>query len=201
MTPMTEPSIVLASTSAIRRKILGAAGVSHRAMRPEADEDALKRSFLQEGLGAEALSLALARGKALSITAPGAFVIGADQIMEMDGVIFDKPRSMREAADRLEAVAGRAHRLVNGVCVVRDGVVVFEHQSAAHLTMRAITRGEIENYLAAAGEEVLASVGAYQVEALGGRLFERIEGDFFTVLGLSLFPLLGFLKGQGALAW
>lgn len=198
---MNEPLIVLASTSAIRRKILDAAGVSYRAMRPEVDEDALKRSFLKDGLGAEALSLALARGKALSITEPGAFVIGADQIMEMDGVIFDKPRSMREAADRLEAAAGRAHRLVNAVSVVRDGTPVFDHQSAAVLTMRAMARAEIEDYLAAAGEGVLASVGAYQVEALGGRLFDRIEGDFFTVLGLSLFPLLGFLKGQGLLPW
>lgn len=198
---MNEPQIVLASTSAIRRKILDAAGVSCRVMRPEADEDALKRALLQDGLGAEALSLALARAKALSVAATGAFVIGADQIMEMDGVIFDKPRSMREAADRLQAVAGRAHRLVNAVSVVRDGAPVFEHQSAATLTMRAMRGAEIEDYLASAGEDVLASVGAYQVEALGGRLFERIEGDYFTVLGLSLFPLIGFLKGQGALPW
>lgn len=198
---MSETPVILASTSAIRRKILDAAGVSYRAMRPAADEDALKRRFLMEGLGAEALSLALAREKALSIAAPGAFVIGADQIMEMNGTIFDKPRSMREAADRLAAVAGRAHRLVNGVCVIRDGVSVFEHQSAATLHMRAMARAEIEDYLAAAGEDVLSSVGAYQVENLGGRLFERIDGDYFTVLGLALFPLIGFLKGQGALSW
>ncbi len=198
---MSRPEIVLASTSAVRRKILDAAGVSYRVMRPEADEDALKRSFLAEGLGPEALCLALARAKAQSVVADGAFVVGADQIMEMDGAVLDKPRSMREAADRLEAAAGRAHRLVNGVCVVRDGAPVFEHQSMAVLTMRAMTRAEIEDYLAAAGDEVLASVGAYQVEALGGRLFDRIDGDFFTVLGLSLFPLIGFLKGEGALPW
>lgn len=198
---MREPAIVLASTSAIRRKILDAAGVSYRVMRPEADEDALKRSFLKEGLGPDALCLALARAKAQSVAARRAFVIGADQIMEMDGVIFDKPRSMREAADRLEAAAGRAHRLVNGVSVVRDGAPVFEHQSVAVLTMRAMSRAEIEDYLGAAGEEVLASVGAYQVEGLGGRLFDRIEGDYFAVLGLSLFPLIGFLRGEGALPW
>jgi septum formation protein len=201
MTPMNRPAIILASTSAIRRKILDAAGVSYSVMRPEADEDALKQSFMKDGLGPEALSLALARGKALSVAAGEAYVIGADQIMELDGAVLDKPRSMRDAADRLCAAAGRAHRLVNGVCVVRDGAPVFEHQSTAVLTMRAMSRAEIEDYLSAAGEEVLSSVGAYQVEALGGRLFERIEGDFFTVLGLSLFPLIGFLKGEGALAW
>lgn len=198
---MSETEIILASTSAIRRKILDGAGVSFRAQPPDADEAALKRAFLAEGMGPEKLSLALARAKAHSIAAPGAFIVGADQIMEMDGEIFDKPRSMREAADRLELCAGRAHRLVNGVCVVRDGAVVFENGAAATLHMRAMTRGEIEDYLAQAGEQVLASVGAYQVESLGGRLFERIDGDHFTVLGLALFPLLGFLKGQGALPW
>jgi septum formation protein len=198
---MSEAGIILASTSAIRRKILDAAGVSYRALRPEADEDALKQAFLKDGLSAEALSLALAGAKARSIRAPGAFVIGADQIMEMNGEIFDKPRSMGEAADRLARCAGRAHRLINGVSVVHEGAVVFEHQSVATLHMRQMTRAEIEAYLASAGEEVLASVGAYQVEALGGRLFDRIDGDYFTVLGLSLFPLIGFLKEQGALPW
>jgi len=198
---MSDTEIILASTSAIRRKILDAAGVNYRAMRPGADEGELKRSFLADGLDPEQLSLALARAKARSITAPGAFVIGADQIMEMEGEIFDKPRSMREAADRLERCAGRAHRLINGVSILRDGAVVFENSAAARLYMRAMSRAEIEDYLAEAGESVLASVGAYQVEALGGRLFERIDGDHFTVLGLALFPLLGFLKGQGALPW
>lgn len=198
---MSDPRIILASTSAIRRKILDNAGVCYTAVRPEADENLLKQQFLQQGLGAEALSLALAREKAKSVAARGAFVIGADQIMEMDGAIFDKPLSMQEAADRLEAVSGRAHRLINGICVFRNGESVFQHQAAATLHMRAMTRREIEDYLVAAGDEVLASVGAYQVENLGGRLFERIEGDYFTVLGLSLFPLIGFLKGQGALPW
>jgi len=198
---MSEPRVILASTSAIRRQILDAAGVSYRAMRPEADESALKQAFLKDGFDAQGLALALAREKARSIEAPDALIIGADQIMEMDGEIFDKPRSLREAANRLERCAGRAHRLVNGVCVVENGAVVFEHGASATLHMRAMSRGEIKDYLAAAGEEVLASVGAYQVEALGGRLFEKIEGDHFTVLGLALFPLLGFLKERGALPW
>lgn len=191
--------IILASTSAIRRKILDGAGIAYEAQRPDADEEALKRGLA--GLAPAALALALARAKALSIAAPGALVIGADQIMEMDGEIFDKPRDIAEAAGRLMRCAGRAHRLINAVAVARDGAVVFENSDVATLRMRAMTQAEIETYLNAAGEGVLASVGAYQVEALGGRLFERIDGDYFTVLGLSLFPLLAFLRRDGAIAW
>lgn len=198
---MTSPRVILASTSAIRRKILDGAGVVYEAVRPNADEDALKRDFLKQGLGVSALGAALARAKALSIDAPGALVIGADQIMEMDGEVFDKPRSMKEAADRLERCAGRAHRLINAVAVARDGAVVFENTDAVRLHMRAMPRAAIDAYLEAAGEEVLSSVGAYQVEALGGRLFEKVEGDYFAVLGLSLFPLIGFLRDEGALPW
>lgn len=191
--------IILASTSAIRRKILDGAGIAYEAQRPDADEEALKRGLA--GLAPAALALALARAKALSIAAPGALVIGADQIMEMDGEIFDKPRDIAEAASRLTRCAGRAHRLINAVAVARDGAVVFENSDVATLRMRAMTQAEIETYLNAAGEGVLASVGAYQVEALGGRLFERLDGDYFTVLGLSLFPLLAFLRRDGAIAW
>jgi septum formation protein len=198
---MPDPRVILASTSAIRRKILDAAGIAYEARRPDVDEDALKGRFLAQGLGAAALSHALAREKALSIRAPGAFVIGADQIMEMDGEIFDKPRSMREAAERLARCAGRSHRLVNGITVAKDGAVVFENTDIVTLHMRAMTRAEVETYLAEAGEGVLASVGAYQVEALGARLFDRIDGDYFAVLGLSLFPLQRFLYGQKALPW
>ncbi len=198
---MTRPRVILASTSAIRRKILDAAGITYEAMRPDADEEALKRDFLEQDLSPAELCLALARAKALSIAAPGALVIGADQIMEMDGEIFDKPRSMREAGERLLRCAGRAHRLINGIAVAKGGAVVFENTDIVTLHMRAMTRAEIETYLAEAGDDVLASVGAYQVEALGSRLFDRIDGDYFAVLGLSLFPLLRFLRGEGALPW
>lgn len=195
----SNPRVILASTSAIRRKILDGAGIDYVAMRPDADEDALKRTL--GSLAPAALALALARAKALSIAAPGALVIGADQIMEMDGEIFDKPRDMGEAAARLARCAGRAHRLINGVVVAKDGAVIFENTDIVTLTMRAMTRGEVDAYLAAAGEDVLASVGAYQVEALGSRLFDHIDGDYFAVLGLSLFPLLKVLRREGALRW
>ncbi|MFN0023236.1 MAG: Maf family protein [Parvularculaceae bacterium] len=197
----TEPAIVLASTSAIRFSILTAAGVAFTVARPAADEAALKTRFLAQGVGVEGLALALAEAKARSVDAGGAYVLGADQIMELDGEIFDKPRSIAEAADRLVGCAGRAHRLINGVAIVRDGARVFAHTQIATLHMRAMSRAGIEAYLDEAGEGVLASVGAYQVEALGARLFERIDGDYFTVLGLSLFPLLGYLRGENLLSF
>ena len=193
------PRVILASTSAIRRKILDGAGIEFTAMRPDADEEALKRGL--ENLAPPDLALALARAKALSIKAPGALIIGADQIMEMDGEIFDKPRDRAEAAARLARCAGRAHRLINGMAVAKDGAVVFENTDIARLTMRPMTQNEVGAYLDAAGEGALTSVGAYQVEALGSRLIERIDGDYFAVLGLSLFPLLGFLRREEALAW
>jgi septum formation protein len=195
----SSPRIILASTSTIRRKILDGAGIEYRAVRPDADENALKRDL--GNLAPSDLALALARAKALSVNEPGALVIGADQIMEMDGEIFDKPRDMAEAGARLARCAGRAHRLINGIAIAKDGVVVFENIDIVTLTMRPMTRGEVDEYLNAAGTEVLASVGAYQVEALGSRLFERIDGDYFAVLGLSLFPLLEFLRREGAIAW
>ncbi|MDZ7629497.1 MAG: Maf family protein [Parvularculaceae bacterium] len=198
---MTRPRIILASTSAIRRKILDASGLAYTALRPDADEAALKAALVREGIPVEALAVSLAREKALSIDVPGALVIGADQIMEMDGETFDKPRSVAEAAERLERCAGRAHRLINGVVVARDGATIFENTEIATLHMRAMSRADIDAYLAEAGEDVLSSVGAYQVEALGSRLFDRIDGDYFAVLGLSLFPLLRFLRGAGALPW
>ncbi len=198
---MTEARIILASTSAIRRKILAASGVPFAVIRPPTDEEALKRALESEGLAPAGLAAALARAKAQSVAAPGAYVIGADQIMEMDGEIFDKPTSMTAAADRLARCAGREHRLINAVAVARDGAVVFENTDVVTLEMRAMTRADVNAYLEMAGEDVLASVGAYQVEALGSRLFERIEGDYFAVLGLSLFPLLRFLRTEGALPW
>ncbi len=196
-----KPAIVLASTSAIRAAILVGAGVAFTVSRPAADEDALKKRFLAEGVGIDGLALALAEAKARSVDAAGAFVIGADQIMELDGEAFDKPRTMPEAADRLVRCAGAAHRLINGVAIVKDGARVFALTQTATLHMRPMSRAAIDAYLDEAGEGVLASVGAYQVEALGARLFERIDGDYFTVLGLSLFPLLGYLRGENLLSF
>ncbi|GAB4526555.1 MAG: nucleoside triphosphate pyrophosphatase [Amphiplicatus sp.] len=198
--------IVLASGSAIRARILKEAGLAFDIVRPQVDEAAIKRAGLAEGLDLEALAMRLAEAKARAARAPaGALVIGADQILEFEGRPHDKPTSLDEARARLKEWRGKTHTLINAVAVAEtgekggDGAVVFRHLDRPRLHMRAMTDGEIDRYLEAAGPGILASVGAYQVEGLGARLFERIEGDYFAVLGLSLLPLLGFLRRAGAL--
>lgn len=192
---MSRPDLVLASGSAIRAAILKGAGLDFRVQKPAVDEDEIKREMAGEDL--EEIAMALAVRKALAVRAPGALVIGSDQIMEFEGRAFDKPKSMEEARDRLLDMQGKAHTLINAVAVAKDGAIVYRRLDRPKLVMRAMTKRDIEAYLNAAGEGVLASVGAYQIESLGAHLFERIEGDHFAVLGLSLYPLLGFLAGQG----
>ena len=187
--------LILASGSAIRAKILRDAGVAFEARKPDVDEAAIKRRMRGENL--ETIAQSLADAKALAIAAPGAFVLGSDQILEYRGKAYDKPGSRGEAAERLLALQGDEHTLINAVSIARDGAVVFRHLSRPRLVMRALTADEIDAYLKRAGDDVLSSVGAYQVEALGGQLFERIEGDYFSVLGLSLFPVLAFLRERG----
>jgi len=192
---MSRPDLVLASGSAIRAAILKGAGLDFRVQKPAVDEDEIKREMAGEDL--EEIAMALAVRKALAVRAPGALVIGSDQILEFEGQAFDKPKSMEEARDRLLDMQGKAHSLINAVVVAKDGAIVYRRLDRPKLVMRAMTKKDIEAYLAAAGEGVLASVGAYQIESLGAHLFERINGDHFAVLGLSLYPLLAFLDSQG----
>lgn len=133
----------------------------------------------------------------MSTLEPDAAVIGADQILVLGRALFEKPTTKARAAADLERLSGRRHRLVSAVAVACQGRVRWSHVATARLTMRRLSRAEIAAYLDAAGPEVLGSVGAYQVEALGIRLFERIDGDYFTVLGLPLLPLLGYLRRVG----
>ena len=192
--------IILASGSAIRRQILTNAGISFRVAKPDVDEDALKKSAAAGGKSLPETAMLLAEAKALAISdSANAYVVGADQILEFEGRGFDKPTSISEATERLNALSGKTHTLINAVCVARSGRVIFRHSEQPVLHMRALSVAEIAGYLAAAGEDILSSVGAYQVERLGARLFNKIEGDYFAVLGLSLYPLLGFLRSEGAL--
>lgn len=195
------PRLILASGSRIRAAILTGAGVPFEIIRPDVDETAIKMDARRAGLSLPETAARLADAKALAITAPGALVLGSDQIMAFDGEGFDKPQTMAEARERLTALQGRAHNLINAVSIARDGAIVFSHLDQPRLVMRKMTPAEIDAYLDAAGEGVLASVGAYEVEALGSRLFDRIEGDYFAVLGLSLHPVLGYLRRAGYLAF
>ncbi|MEL7485671.1 MAG: Maf family protein [Pseudomonadota bacterium] len=192
--------IVLASGSVIRAKILTDAGVDFTIVKPDVDEDVIKRNATAAGLSLEETAARLADAKALAASVEDAdIVIGSDQIMEYDGRAYDKPKTLTEAAERLNAIAGSAHTLINAVSVARAGRVVWRNLCRPTLHMRSLTAAEISAYIEDAGPVILTSVGAYQVERLGSRLFERIDGDYFAVLGLSLYPTLGILREFGAL--
>lgn len=199
---MTRPAtrLTLASASAIRARILDAAKVAFDVVRPDVDEEAIKKSSLAAGLSLQDTARRLADAKALAVRAEGP-VLGSDQILAFEGRGFDKPRSIEDARARLKLLQGRRHSLINAISIAREGRVVFRHLDEPQLLMRAMSDDEIDAYLDAAGDEILSSVGAYQVEALGSRLFDRIDGDYFAVLGLSLYPVLGYLRREGLLAF
>ena len=188
--------LILASQSRARQALLTNAGISFEAVTAETDERAVQQA---SGLSApgEIASL-LAREKALSVSArqPGKFVIGADQTLALGQRLFSKPAGRAQAAEQLRALAGRNHELHSAVAVARDGKILFEAVAIAGMTMRRLGEAEIDVYLDEAGDAVTSSVGAYQLERLGVHLFERIEGDHFTILGLPLLPLLAFLRSQ-----
>jgi septum formation protein len=192
--------IILASGSAARRTLLQQAGVKCLAMPADVDEAALKASLPALEPAALALALAAAKAAAVSPSAPSALVIGADQLLVCEGRRFDKPRDHEEAVRHLRFLSGRTHTLVTAVCVLRAGETLWSDVAQARLTMRPLSDAFVDSYLAAEGAEVLGSVGVYRLEGHGAQLFTQIEGDFFTILGLNLLPLLGFLREAGALA-
>jgi len=195
---MTEdgPPLVLASASAARAKMLADAGLRVHCHAAAVDEESLKASLKAEGATPAQVAETLAELKAqrVAVKYPGALVIGADQMLSCNEVWFDKPPDRDHAAAQLRALSGRTHTLWTAVCVVRDGSRLWHHNASANLRMRELSDGFIQDYLAAAGPAVSGSVGAYQLEGLGAQLFHEISGDFFTILGLPLLPLLDFLR-------
>ncbi|MGY4317159.1 Maf family protein [Bradyrhizobium sp. JR3.5] len=192
--------LILASQSRARRMLLENASLEFEALPADIDERAVQKN---SGLSApgEIASL-LAREKALFISRqrPGQYVVGADQTLALGERMFSKPAGRAQAADQLGLLAGQTHALHSAVSVARDGKVLFDDVSVARMTMRRLAADEIEAYLDQAGEAVTTSVGAYQLEGLGVHLFERIEGDHFTILGLPLLSLLAFLRREKLLA-
>ena len=195
------PQLVLASKSAARASLLRGAGVSFEIDAARIDETAIRRSLRADGGNAAAAAAALADCKALEVCRrhPGALVIGADQIIDCAGVWFGTPAHMRRARDALLALRGRVHRQLSAVSVARDGVTLWRHAEAARLTMRDFSQSFLDGHLAAQGDGLLACAGAYRLEGPGVQLFAAIEGDYFTILGLPLLPLLGFLREQGVI--
>jgi septum formation protein len=188
--------LILASQSRARQMLLGNAGISFEAFPADIDERAVQKNSGLTSPG-EIAGL-LAREKALFVSSrnPGRYVIGADQTLALGEWLFSKPSGRAQAAEHLRLLAGSSHALHSAVAVARDGKLVFSDVSIARMTMRQVSESEISAYLDAAGEAVTTSVGAYQLEGLGVHLFERIEGDHFTILGLPLLPLLGFLRHE-----
>jgi septum formation protein len=188
--------LILASQSRARQTLLANAGIKFEAVPAEIDERAVQQTC---GLSAPGdIAALLAREKALSVSMrqPRKFVIGADQTLALGERLFSKPAGRAQAAEQLRALAGRSHELHSAVAVARDGKILFADATIARMTMRRLGEAEIDAYLEEAGEAVTSSVGAYQLEGLGVHLFERIEGDHFTILGLPLLPLLAFLRSE-----
>ncbi|MBR0758503.1 Maf family protein [Bradyrhizobium jicamae] len=188
--------LILASQSRARKMLLENAGLTFEALPADIDERAVQAN---SGLSApgEIASL-LAQEKALFVAAqkPGQYVIGADQMLALGSRMFSKPAGRTQAAEQLTALAGNTHKLHSAVAVARDGKILFSDVSVARMTMRKLTESAINAYLDQAGNAVTTSVGAYQLEGLGVHLFDRIEGDHFTILGLPLLSLLAFLRGE-----
>lgn len=194
-----KPVVVLASASQSRCALLCNAGIEVIRDPAAIDEDSVKESFRNRDEPASQTAMALAELKAQRVSQrhKDALVIGADQMLQCGGIWFDKPADLDHARGHLIALRGKTHELLSAVCVVRDGEVLWRHLESAQLTMRPFSDAFIDEYLAAAGDAVCASVGAYQLEGRGAQLFSRIEGDYFTILGLPLLPLLGFLVNHG----
>ena len=196
----TGEQLILASASASRARLLRAAGIEVVVEPAVLDEQVLKRAFRADRREAGECAVALAEAKAQQISQrhPRALIIGADQILVCEGAWFDKPSSLSDARAQLEILRDRAHELATAACVVRAGERIWHGISTPRLTMRHFSSSFLDEYLADEGAEVLSSVGVYRLEGRGIQLFERIEGDYFAILGLPLVELLAFLRDCAA---
>jgi septum formation protein len=188
--------LVLASQSSARQSLLANAGIEFESDPAEIDERAIQATSGLAAPGDIASLLAREKARVVSVRRQGRYVAGADQTLALGTRIFNKPSGRSQAADQLRALSGHCHELHAAVAVARDGKLLFEHVSIARMTMRRLVDAEIDSYLAEAGAALTSSVGAYQLEGLGVHLFERIEGDHFTILGLPLLELLAFLRSE-----
>jgi septum formation protein len=188
--------LILASQSLARRQLLANAGITFDAMPADIDERGIQQKSGLTAPGEIAALLAEQKAAFISLRHPGRYVLGADQTLALGERMFSKPVGREQAAEQLAALAGRTHELHSALAVVCDGATLFSNVSVAHMTMRKLDDAAINAYLDAVGDKVTTSVGAYQLEGLGVHLFELIEGDHFTILGLPLLPLLSFLRGE-----
>jgi nucleoside triphosphate pyrophosphatase len=192
--------LMLASQSRARQTLLANAGIEFEAVAAGIDERAVQQASSLSAPGDIAAHLAREKALSVSMRRPNNFVIGADQTLALGARLFTKPDSRAQAAEQLRMLAGHSHELNSAVAVARNGKILFESADIARMTMRRLGEAEIEAYLNEAGAAVTSSVGAYQLEGPGVHLFERVEGDHFTILGLPLLALLAFLRSERLLA-
>jgi septum formation protein len=188
--------LILASQSRARQTLLAHAGLNFEIVPAEIDERGIQQTSGVSAPGDIAGLLAREKSLLVSKRRSGRYVIGADQTLALGPRLFSKPAGRAQAAEQLHALAGQRHELYSAVAVARDGKILFEKVAVARMTVRRLIEAEIDAYLDEAGAAVTSSVGAYQLEGLGVHLFEHIEGDHFTILGLPLLPLLAFLRSE-----
>lgn len=193
--------ITLASGSQSRRAVLTAAGVEAAMVKPNVDETAAKAAFRADKMSVrdQAMQLAELKSVKVSMREPG-LVIGCDQMLSLGGEAFDKPGDLAAARAHLRALSGKTHTLETGIVISEEGRPVWRHMARPKLTMRPLSESFIETYVDTVGEPLLATVGAYQLEGLGAQLFSQIDGDYFSILGLPLLPLLDYLRTRGVLS-
>jgi len=197
---MTKTDIILASGSNIRRQILDSAGIDFEVIVRPIDECSIKKSMLEAEAPLKDIADALAEAKSIRVSRQhNGLDIGADQIMVMDDILFDKPASLEEAKERLSFMRGKTHFLIGAVVISENGTPLWRHMSKTKLIMRDFSDEFMEWYIDIEGEDLLDTVGAYRFEKLGSHLFSKVEGDFFSILGLSLLPVLDFLRTRGVI--
>ncbi|CAN5208864.1 nucleoside triphosphate pyrophosphatase [soil metagenome] len=196
------PELILASLSEARGRLLLAAGVAFEAVSPGVDEAPLKAALIAEGAKPRDVADALAEAKAVKVSArmPGAFVLGSDQTLDLDGALMDKAETPDEARDHLLALRGRSHRLHTAAVIAVDGAPIWRVVESARLHVRAFSNAFLDGYLTAEADAATSCAGGYKLEGAGVQLFDRIEGDAFVIQGLPLVQVLGFLRLHGIVA-
>ncbi|WFU01791.1 Maf-like protein [Rhizobium sp. CB3171] len=197
---MTAP-LILASSSPFRRMLMQNAGLHFQAVAAQIDERAIEAPLEKDGAGPDAVALVLAKAKAKEVSDrfPDSLVIGSDQTMSLGDEVFHKPKTMADAENHLRTLSGKTHRLNSAIALARNGDIIWEHVSHAELTMRDFSADFVHRHLSRVGEKALSSVGAYQLEAEGIQLFSKIDGDYFTIVGLPMLPLLQQLRELGVI--
>ncbi|AVA19692.1 MULTISPECIES: Maf-like protein [unclassified Rhizobium] len=197
---MTAP-LILASSSPFRRMLMQNAGLHFQAVAAQIDERAIEAPLEKDGAGPDAVALVLAKAKAKEVSDrfPDSLVIGSDQTMSLGDEVFHKPKTMADAENHLRKLSGKTHRLNSAIALARNGDIIWEHVSHAELTMRDLSADFVHRHLSRVGDKALSSVGAYQLEAEGIQLFSKIDGDYFTIVGLPMLPLLQQLRELGVI--